>query len=310
MSSLQYLERCRLGSAVTVLASRFSQQDLGWGRDAPAQNLCHEALRGEGSGCETVPESYVRGELSLESLVAGFSPSHEVIRVTKGSSPRRAVSIATPACSCEPSDSSNTATARSGARIVTLALTRELTFVGRGKIKNKNKKMKGRGGKVDGRGSPPLPSRPIPSHPISCATSGWCSLAIITNIYPNIFIIYLPCRLTVSYSYRIKAKAKQSLMGQPGTAPDTPREVREIKQKPFFSRKMPHADMACPHTHAVGATSPCAGSGLLSLCMQQWGRVPFLGCWGHVPGGAGKNAGHWHLSYHPLQMEESRNWVV
>lgn len=38
MSSLQYLERCRLGSAVTVLASRFSQQDLGWGWDAPARN--------------------------------------------------------------------------------------------------------------------------------------------------------------------------------------------------------------------------------------------------------------------------------
>lgn len=38
MSSLQYPERCRLGSAVTVLASRFSQQDLGWGRDATARN--------------------------------------------------------------------------------------------------------------------------------------------------------------------------------------------------------------------------------------------------------------------------------
>lgn len=133
MNSLQYLERCRLSSAGTMLASRFSGI---WDREGMllpetrAMRRCRERAQGV-----KLQKSYVRGELGLESLVAGFSPSHEVIRVTKGSSPRRAVSIATPACSCEPSDSSNTATPRAGARIVTLAPRRELTFVGREKNK-------------------------------------------------------------------------------------------------------------------------------------------------------------------------------
>lgn len=128
-----FLERCRLSSAGTMLASRFSGI---WDREGMllpetrAMRRCRERAQGV-----KLQKSYVRGELGLESLVAGFSPSHKVIRVTKGSSPRRAVSIATPACSCEPSDSSNTATPRAGARIVTLAPTRELTFVGREKNK-------------------------------------------------------------------------------------------------------------------------------------------------------------------------------